>query len=102
MEAERRAGNQDLLVELLQRVAKIEARGEARDAWQTSTASEIKAVRDEIKLVSSALGTLVAEINAAKAVGRAGAGLGGWLLNKALPWGAAGTVGWLAALWSKH
>lgn len=102
MESERRAGNQDLLVELLQRVTKIEARGEARDAWQSATAGEIKAVRDEIRLVSTALNTLVAEINAAKQVARAGGSIASWLL-KVVPWGAAGgSVGWLAALWTKY
>lgn len=36
MDGERRMGTQDLLVELLERVAKIETRGEARDAWQAA------------------------------------------------------------------
>lgn len=95
-------GNQDLLVELLERVAKIETRGEARDAWQAATASDIKAVRDEIKVVATSLNALVAEINAAKTVARSGAGLLGWLF-KAIPWTAAGGAGgYLAALWGKH
>lgn len=91
MEQERRAGHQDLLMDLLQRTTRIEERGVARDA-------EIKELRADIGVIKQHLGTLVSEIAQAKAVGRASTGLLGVLL-KLLPLGAAGAgLGWLAAL----
>lgn len=101
MDQERRIGNQDLLMDLLERTAKIEARGEARDAWQAATTAEIKQVRQEVSGIRADLSALLTEINAAKAVARAGGSVAGWLL-RLLPVGAVGAVGaslgWLAAL----
>lgn len=93
MDQERRVGNQDLLMDLLQRTTRIEERGVARDA-------EIKELRSDIGVIKKDLGTLVAEINAAKAVSRAGGSVLGVLL-RFLPIGAAGAgIGWLVTLFA--
>lgn len=91
------ADTQERLLDLLERTARIEERGKARDEWQATTTAEIKQVRADVAGIRSDLTNLLNEIATAKTVARAGSRVTGWIIK--MFWGsAAGAVGYLAAL----
>jgi hypothetical protein len=92
-----RSSNQEVLLDLLDRTARMEERGRARDEWQAATTAEIKQVRAEVSGIRGDLTNLLNEIATAKTVARAGSRFTGWIIK--MLWGsAAGAVGYLAAL----
>lgn len=97
MDVDRNSQVLELLMDVRERTATIEARGEARDAWQATTTTEIRQLQSDVRTISDCFSKLMAEINTAKTVVRVGGGLADRLL-KLLGYSAAGGAGWLASL----
>lgn len=98
---ERRADNTSLLMDLAQRTARIEARGEARDEWQRRVDEKLDKFDRTQADTSRKLDTVIQEITTAKTVARWGSGLLGKLLPLAPAAGAGAIAAWLAQVFNR-
>lgn len=85
---DRRAMDGTLLLDLLQRTARIEERGSARDAWQ-------QRVDGKITEIDHKLDRVIAELQTAKTTVSVGAGIFGRMAKFLLPTSAAGVIGYV-------
>ena len=85
----------DLSLELLERVTRIEGRGEARDAWQRQMEERLAQLQAAQLAANAKLDALMQELQTARAVARFSGGVLGLLIRSLPAVGAGGAVAWI-------